>query len=103
MDYKIKNMIVNALIGVVDNAPTKTTMQFATYPPSSMVNKERFDAWIRYINSVMQVTSSYVDVSGCVSNINTVVMQPNPNNEYASKVNNICQIVLDFARAILYL
>lgn len=102
MDYQTKTMVTNALIKLVDNAPTMTAYQYTTYP-QNYITKERFDIWVNYIFSVMKIISSYVDVNECLSSINKVIMQPNLNNEYSSQVNSICQIILNFARSILYL
>lgn len=96
-------MIIKALMKVVDDAPTKSSMQYTPYFQPYTVSKERFDLWINYIYSVMKIISSYVDVSMCLSNINKITMQPNANNEYSLQVNSICQIILDFARTILNL
>lgn len=103
MDFQTKNMLVDALTKIVDDAPTKSAIQYTSYPQNHIVNKEIFDIWINYIFSVMQIISSYVDVSVCRSDINSIIMQPNPNNEYTAQVNAICHIILNFARRILYL
>lgn len=102
MDHQTKTMIVNALIKIVDDAPTRSTAQYTSYLQKYAVNKDSFDIWVRYIFSIMQIISSFVDVSGCVSNINHVIQQQNPDNEYSSQVYSICQIILNFARTILY-
>lgn len=103
MDHQTKTMIVDALTKLVDEAPTKSGVHFTPYPQNYVVTKERFDIWVNYIFSIMQIISSYVDVSICLSNINAIIMQPNSNNEYASQVNAICHAILNFARTILYL
>lgn len=100
MDYETKTIIVNALTKIVDEAPTKS---IARYTQIYEVTRDRFDIWINYIFSVMNIISSYVDVSGCVSNIRNISMQPNSDNEYSIQVNSICKIILEFARSILYL
>lgn len=103
MDYQTKNMIVKALTKIVDDAPTKPVVKYTPYPQPYIVTKDRFDIWINYIFSVMDIISSYVDVSGCLFKINNVTMQSNSSNEYFSQVNSICKIILEFARSILYL
>ena len=72
MDYQTKTMVVNALTKLVDEAPTKSAVQFTLYPQTYVVTKERFDIWVKYIFSIMQIISSYVDVSICLSNINVI-------------------------------
>lgn len=89
MDHHAKNMIVEALIQIVDEAP-------------HVLNKEMFDLWTKYISSVMNIISSYTDVSMCLTDINDIVAQQCQNNEYGQKVAAICRIVLDFAQKILY-
>lgn len=103
MDSQTKTMIVNALMKIVDEAPTKFIAQYTSYPQAYTVSKERFDIWTNYIFSVMNIISSYVNVSACLSSIQNVIMQPNSNNEYSLQVNSICQIILKFAQTILYL
>ena len=103
MDYQAKYMIVNALTKIVDDAPTRSTTQYMPYSQTNNITKERFDIWINYIFSVMKIICSYVDVNACLSSIQNIIIQPNLNNEYSSQVNSICQIILEFARSILYL
>ena len=103
MDYQAKSMIVDALTKIIDEAPPKPARQYASYPQTYIVSKEIFGIWVDYIFSVMNIISSYVDVSICLSNINSIIMQPCPNNEYSPQVNTICRIILDFAQKILYL
>ena len=104
MDYQVKNMIVNALMKIVEDAPTKHDVHYyISYPENYGINKESFDIWTNYIFSVMKIISSYVDVSICLSNISSIIMQPCPNNEYSAQVNTICHIILNFAKKVLYL
>ncbi|EFB76231.1 hypothetical protein [Subdoligranulum variabile] len=103
MDYQTKNMIINTLTKIVEDAPTKPTVKYGMTSPAYTVSGESFGIWINYIFSVMQIISSYVDVNTCLTSINNVVQQPNSNNDYSLQVNTICQIILDFARTILYL
>lgn len=103
MNYQTKSMIVNALTKIVDDAPTKFVAQNAAYAQTYGVTKDNFNIWINYIFSVMKIISSYVDVSGCLLNINSVINQPDSTSDYSLKVNSICKIILEFARGILYL
>lgn len=105
MDYQTKSMIVDALTKLVEEAPTKSAVPYTLQPNPYVISKERFDIWTNYIFSVLQIISSYVDISICVTNINSIIMQPKLNDkyEYAAQVNSICHIILDFAQKILYL
>ena len=49
MDYQTKTMVVNALTKLVDEAPTKSAVQFTLYPQTYVVTKERFDIWVKYL------------------------------------------------------
>lgn len=122
LDPQIKQTVVDALIKVVENAPTKVLVNspFGSYPyitpsgspynplPRSLnpyeVTQSRFNIWINYVNSTLQIVSQYVDSSlsfSVQSNIQMIASQS--GLDYATKTNNICQIILDFARKILYL
>lgn len=102
MDYQTKDMIINALMKVVKNAPTNSTNQYAVYSPYQKtydITKEQFDIWINYVYSILKIISSYVDVNTCLSHISNIIADP--YDAYASKINTICQKILDFARTII--
>lgn len=102
MDSQIKKTLVEALIKVVENAPTRTSAVNGNF--SNSIIQSRFDIWINYVNSILQITSQYVDTSlyfTVRNNIQNTAMQS--SLDYATRTNNICQIILDFARKILYL
>ena len=98
MDHQIKMMVVDAITNVVKNAPTRQNNYLY-----NTVSKERFDIWIRYVNSVLQVTSQYINMNmffSINSQIQTILMQ---NIDYSIKVNHICDVLLSFAKQIIYL
>lgn len=113
LDSQIKKTIVEALIKVVENAPTRPTNlnygysnynnSFPNFNPYQ-VTQSRFNVWIDYVHSILRLTSQYVDANLCFSvqsNIQSIVMQP--TSDYNSKTNNICQLILDFAQSIIQL
>lgn len=98
MDHQTKMMIVDAVTNVVKSAPTKQNNSLF-----NGVTQESFDIWMRYVNSVLKITSQYIDIN-LIYPINTqiqnIVMQ---NKDNFSKTNDICDILLNFARTIIYL
>lgn len=98
MDHQTKMMIVDAVTNVVKSAPTKQNNSLF-----NDVTQESFDIWMRYVNSVLKITSQYIDIN-LIYPINTqiqnIVMQ---NKDNFSKTNDICDILLNFARTIIYL
>lgn len=107
MDHQIKVAIVNALTDVVKNAPPKPFNQnnySMTTPGINQslyhVTKEQFEIWIKYVYGVLQIASRYVNVNSCMNQIQ--IIAADMNVPYFNKVNSISQILLDFARTILY-
>lgn len=102
MEHQTKNMIVNALINVVNDAPTSpTSRSYQLHQSPYGATKESFEIWIQYVYSVMGIISSYVNVNTCVANIQNIAIQENKG--YNVKTNSICQIILDFAKTVLYM
>lgn len=99
MDQKIKKTIIDALMKVVDSAPTRNN-----WFSQQDVTEDSFNSWMNYVNSVFQITSQYLNTNSLFaiySSIQTIAMQT--NMDYVSKTNAICQRILDFARSILNL
>lgn len=99
MDQKIKKTIIDALMKVVDSAPTRNN-----WFSQQGVTEDSFNSWMNYVNSVFQITSQYLDANllfAAYNSIQTITMQT--NMDYASKTNAICQQILNFARSILNL
>lgn len=102
LDPQIKQTVVEALIKVVENAPTIISASNGNL--SNSIAQSRFDIWMNYVNSILRITSRYVDASLCFTvrnNIQNIATQS--GLDYATRTNDICQIILDFARKILYL
>lgn len=98
MDHQTKMMIVDAVTNVVKSAPTKQNNSLF-----NGVTQESFDIWMRYVNSVLKITSQYIDINLIYplnTQIQNIVMQ---NKDNFSKTNDICDILLNFARTIIYL
>lgn len=98
MDHQTKMLIVDAITNVVKSAPTRQN-----YNPSIGVTKESFEIWIRYVNTVLQITSQYLisnltfTVSSQIQNILT------KNIDYDRKTFDICEILLNFGKFVLSL
>lgn len=99
LDQQIKTTIINALTRVVNSAPTQN---YAMYQYG--ITKADFDIWINYVNSTINITARHVDANLCMNvqnNIYQVVIQN--TMDYTAKIDSICQILLNFARQIIYL
>lgn len=121
LDPQIKQTVVDALIKVVESAPTRAinspfgyspykTPYSSPYNPQSItpnpyeITQSHFDVWMNYVHSTLRIVSQYIDASLSYTvqkKIQMVVLQPGLN--LASKINNICQILLDFARSLINL
>lgn len=99
LDQRIKQTIIDALMKVVDGAPTRnyTAYQYG-------ITQASFDIWMNYVNSTMNITARYIDMNLCISFQNRIQQITFQNTtDYAAKINSICQILLDLARQIIYL
>lgn len=106
MDHKTKMMLVDALTDVVKNSPTKSVNTYSYGTPYTSgfpynVTKEQLDIWLKYIYGVLQITSQYVDVNSCLFQIQQINMEL--NMPPVNKVIKISEVLLDFARKILYM
>ena len=113
MDQKIKKMIIDALMNVVDSAPTKTRNSNYNYlpytNPSSIPNlyevtPEQFNIWMSYINSTLRIISQYTGMGLYMTiqnDISSIANQPYVN--YNQKTFDICDRLLKFAQTIIYL
>lgn len=116
MNHQIKTTIVEALMKVVESAPTRAIQQHQYYQmgyqqayQSDMmyqtmvgVSAESFGAWIEYVRSVLAAVEPYVDdysLQMLNNRIITVVAQP--ENGYEFKTNTICQMILEYARNVV--
>lgn len=106
MDHKTKMMLVDALTDVVKNSPIKPNAN-SSYGVSHVsdflynVTKEQLDVWLKYIYGVLNITSEYVDVGECSLQIHQINMEL--NMPPVNKVIKISEVLLDFARKILYM
>lgn len=129
MDQETKQMVVDALIKVVNDAPTQpmkdgipptvageigamaafsfplSTLSLAPLVAACMAGKENdispntFNLWIKYVFSILEIISRYVNVMPCLSSINGILNQKSMS--YAKQTNEICKVLLDFARSVL--
>lgn len=130
LNPQIKKTIVDALMKVVDSAPSMSNRQnksntFRNYPRNyyqtgeryrpgymyqsdmihqSDVSNENFEVWINYVLSVLKITAQQVDPNlsyTVYQQVQNIVHQGNSNN--SSKTIGICRILLDYAQDILKL
>ena len=110
MDQRIKKTILDALMNVVDSAPTKARNYYAHYNSHSSianpyeVTSEQFNIWINYINSTLQIISQYIGMGLYITirnDISTLANQSSAN--YTQRTFDICDRLLKFAQTIIYL
>lgn len=62
MDYERKQIIINALIQLLQSSPDmrqlKNTSNYVEYQNFD-ISKQEFDIWMNYVNSVIDVTYQY--------------------------------------------
>lgn len=103
MNHQVKTMLVDALMKVVDNAPTKSASYSQDIPIAN------FNSWINYIYSILKIFADDLnpgDYAMICNNIQNVVNEPyNSGNQMIlrDKTLKICQLVLNFARQVLYM
>ena len=129
MDQETKQMVIDAIIKVVNDAPTQPkkngippivageigAMAALSFPLSTLslvplaaaymagkendISQKTFDLWTKYVFSILEIISRYVNVMPCLSNINDILNKK--NTSYAIQTNEICKVLLNFARSVL--
>lgn len=119
LNQQIKKTIVNALMKVVDSAPTRSNSQYKnlytsgySYQPNMAykqgyteqyrVSNEKFKIWIDYVFSVLNIADQHIDSSISYSvrqKIQNIMALNSLDN--TSKTIEICKIILDYARSII--
>lgn len=99
MDQRIKETIINALMNVVDSAPTRNLSSY-----KYGISQENFNIWLNYVQSTIKITSRYVDMNLCLD-VQNKINQVNheQDSDYSTKIISICQILLNFAQSIIYM
>lgn len=110
MDQQIKKTILDALMNVVDSAPTKARNYYAhfnNHPSMSNsydVTPEQFNIWINYINSTLQIISQYIGMGLYMTIRNDISALANQSSaNYTQRTFDICDRLLNFAQTIIYL
>ena len=120
MNHQTKTMIVDAIMKVVDSAPTKAQYAYQQYAteyvnqPGNLyrsnvtyqtgVSKASFDVWMNYIASVLNLVAQHIGSSqqlAVLNHVQNIALQT--DIDYNQKTTAICQVLLEFARRILYL
>lgn len=119
LNQQIKKTIVNALMKVVDSAPTRSNSQYKNlytsghsyqtkmaynrgYTEQYGVSNEKFKIWIDYVFSVLNIADQQIDSSVSYSvyqKIQNIIALNSLDN--TTKTVEICKIILDYARNIL--
>ena len=129
MEQDTKQMVIDALIKVVNDAPTQPTkngsssmaaeaidpMAALSFPLGTSflvslaaaymerkkndISQNTFNLWTKYMFSILEIISQYVNVELCHLSINGILNQKNMS--YAKQTNEICKVLLCFARSVL--
>ncbi len=103
MNHQVKTMLVDALMKVVDNAPTKSVSYSQDIP------RANFKVWIDYIYSILKIFADdlnprdYVMICNDIQNIVNAPHNSNSQMILRDKTLKICQLLLNFARRVLYM
>lgn len=111
-NQQIKKTIIDALMRVVDSAPTRSNSQYNPYQTNSLygietskpyeITDESFKIWINYVFSVLNIAAQQVNSNLSYSvnkQIQRILYQEGADN--ATKTIEICRIILNYARSIL--
>lgn len=109
---RLKKYIIDALMRVVDSAPTRSNSQYNSYQTNALyrvenskpyeITDESFKIWINYVFSVLNIAAQQVNSNLSYSvnkQIQSILYQNGADN--ATKTIEICRIILDYARNIL--
>ncbi len=103
MNHQVKTMLVDALMKVVDNAPTKSVSYSQDIPIAN------FNSWINYIYSILKIFENdlnpgdYMMICNDIQSILNAPYNSNSQMILRDKTVKICQLLLNFARSILYM
>lgn len=130
LNQQIKKTIIDALMNVVDSAPTNSKK---TYEPifqpgnpyqqlspkpifqpenpytqlansQTTVSKSSFDIWMNYVFSVLKIAEPYINPYSYLATFNKIQnVSTKVTSDYTNKTLEVCKIILDFARQILSL
>lgn len=104
MNNERKKMIVQALIKLVQTAPE---VQFPISPiyPQGIQNQDvsapQFNAWIDYVNSVLDVTYEYTGLNHVLEIKMSVLQLSTQNKLYMQRIYEIKDQILGLAQVIL--
>lgn len=115
LNQQVKKTIIDALMKVVDSAPTRSNYYNNTNPQYRTntiygqehavqygISNEIFQAWINYVFSVLNITAQHVDSNlsySVYTQIQNIVCLNSVDN--ASKTIDVCRIILDYAHKIV--
>lgn len=97
MDYKMKQLLVDSILKVMNNSPIKINN-------NSNVTKDRFDIWVNYALSMLNI---FNDNNSILMEINTtknkiISITSMNSDDYLNKTLQINQVLLDLANKIFY-
>lgn len=97
MDYKMKQLVVDSILKVMNNSPIKINN-------NSNVTKDRFDIWVNYALSMLNI---FNDNNSILMEINTtknkiISITSMNSDDYLNKTLQINQVLLDLANKIFY-
>lgn len=104
MNNERKQVIVQALIKLVQSAPEVQFPKSTFYPQGIQkqdVSAPQFNAWIDYVNSVLDVTYEYTGLNYVLEIKVNVLKLSTQNKLYIHRIYEIKDQILSFAQVIL--
>ena len=97
MDYKMKQLVVDSILKVMNNSPIKINN-------NSNVTKDRFDIWVNYALSMLNIfndnNSILMEINSTKNKIISITSMN--SDDYLNKTLQINQVLLDLANKIFY-
>lgn len=102
--YQSKQMIVDALLKVVNAAPNSQmqTSYYYTQNQPRIISNQDFITWLNYANSILDISYNHTGLNNVLStkvNISQIALQNNA--PYEQRIERIKYEILNLAREIL--
>ncbi len=110
MNYQSKQMVINALLKVINAAPTlyaNNNLFYNAYPPvysNSDISKQEFDAWVKYANQILDISYDNIGIDDILSmklKISQISLQSGISNiqridQIKRELINLTQIIFQY-------
>ena len=105
--YQSKQMIVDALLKVVNAAPNSQMLAtyYSSYLPQNQprtISDQDFTTWLNYVNSILDISYNHTGLNNFLSaKIHTSQISLQNNVSYEQRIERIKYEILNLAREIL--